>query len=75
MWEMSKKWINFLKQYHFPQKKFSNFEIRLKNAIEHSCPKHVVIEKKVQANLITKLKTVVTRQPFFIEIEKKNWGL
>ena len=39
---------------------------------KHSCPKHVVIEKKVQANLITKLKTVVTRQPFFIEIEKKN---
>ena len=32
-----------------------------KVCITHSCPKHVVIEKKVQVNLIKKLNTVVTR--------------
>ena len=50
----------------------AKFKFGILNAKGHSCPKHVVIEKKVQANLITKLKTVFTRQPFFIEIEKKN---
>ena len=52
---------------------FSIFQVSIHNIISpyHSCPKHVVIGKKIPSQSNDKFVNLVNREPFFIEIEKK----